>query len=65
MTGRQIIGIALSLVVAYIIVRIAFAVIGFIFSTVWLLVGVAVVGGVAYLLYNKFNNMLTSGKRLT
>lgn len=65
MTGRQIIALILAIITGYIVVRIAFAVLGFIFSTIWVLLGVAVVGAVAYLLYNKFNNMLTSGKRLT
>lgn len=65
MTGRQIIGIALALVVAYFVVKIVFGILSWALGAIWFLLGMAVVAGVAYLLYNKFNNMLTSGKRLT
>lgn len=65
MSGRNI----LMLIGAIIVGIIAFRVVMWIFGLIWTLAGWliagAIIGGVAYLAYRKFNNMLSSGKRLT
>ena len=65
MSGRQIIGLVLAIVVAYFVVKIVFGILAWAIGAIWFFLGIALVAGVAYLLYNKFTNMLTTGKRLT
>jgi high-affinity Fe2+/Pb2+ permease len=65
MSFRNIIAIVLAIVVGYFLVKVVFAVVGFVASILWFVVCVGIVGGVVYMLYRAFNNMLTSGKRLT
>ena len=65
MSGKNI----LSLIMAIGVGILAFWLIKTIFSLVfaltgWLIAG-AIIGGVGYLAYRKFNSMLSSGKRLT
>lgn len=65
MSGRNILAIILAIIVGIV----AFWLIKLIFNIVlaltgWL-IGLVIVGGVAYLAYRKFNHMLSSGKRLT
>ena len=58
-------GIVLAVLLGIVVFWIVGKIIGFVLSLgFWLLVG-AIVGGVAYLGYRKFQNMLSSGKRLT
>ncbi len=58
-------GIALAVLLGIVAFWLVGKIIGFVLSLgFWLLIG-AVVGGVAYLGYRKFQNMLSSGKRLT
>lgn len=65
MNGRNI----LMLIGAIIVGIIAFRIVMWVFGLVWMLAGWliagAVIGGIAYLAYRKFNSMLSSGKRLT
>lgn len=65
MSFRNIIGIIIAIVVGYFVVKIVFAILGFVASILWFVIGVGIAGGVVYMLYRAFNNMLTSGKRLT
>lgn len=65
MNGKNI----LALVGAIVVGLIALKIVSMIFSVLWsagiILIGAAVTGAVVYGLYRVFNNMLTSGKRLT
>lgn len=65
MSGKQILALVLAIVVGIVAVKVIFGVIGFVLSSFWWFLSAAVVGVAVYALYRKFNNMLTSGKRLT
>lgn len=65
MSGKQILGLVVAIVVGFIAVKVIFGIIGFVLSSFWFFLTAAVVGVAVYALYRKFNNMLTSGKRLT
>ncbi|MDB5035299.1 MAG: hypothetical protein JWQ98_2540 [Chlorobi bacterium] len=65
MNGKKILSIIIAIVLGFVAVKILFAVIGFVFSAMWVLVGALIFGVVAFALYKGFNNMLSSGKRLT
>lgn len=65
MSGRQILSIALAIIVGIVAVRIAFWILGVIWWSIGWAIVLAVGAGVVYALYRGFNHMLTSGKRLT
>ncbi len=65
MSGKQILSLVLAVVVGIIAFKVVFWIAGALFSLVWWVIGFAVMAGVVYALYRGFNNMLTSGKRLT
>lgn len=65
MRGRNVLMLIAAIIVGIIAFRIVMWVFGILWSLAgWLIAG-AIIGGVAYLAYRKFNNMLSSGKRLT
>jgi hypothetical protein len=61
MSGRQILSIVLAIVVGIILWK----VVSLILSGIWFILTLAVGAGLVYALYRGFNNMLSSGKRLT
>ena len=65
MSIRNILAIVVAIIVGIFVVKIVFAILGFVASILWFVVGVGIAGAVIYMLYRAFNNMLTSGKRLT
>jgi hypothetical protein len=65
MSGRNIIAIVLAIVVGIVVIKVAAALLGFFMGVLGFVIWAAVIGGVVYFLYRKFNHMLTSGKRLT
>jgi hypothetical protein len=65
MSIRNIIALVVAIVVGVFVVKIVWAIIGFVGSILVFLLSVAVAGAVVYMLYRAFNNLLTSGKRLT
>jgi uncharacterized membrane-anchored protein len=65
MNGRKILTLIGAIVVAIIVVKILFAVLGFVFAMIGSLIFIAIAGVVVYMLYRGASNMLSSGKRLT
>jgi len=65
MTFRNIIAIVIAIVVGIFLVKWLFAAIGFVMAIIGGLIYFVIAGAVIYMLYRAFNNMLTSGKRLT
>ena len=65
MSGRKILSLVLAVVVGIIAVKLVLGLIGLVMTLAWYVLGAAVVVGIAYFAYRGFNNMLTSGKRLT
>ncbi|MGE3800240.1 MAG: hypothetical protein AB7H80_04405 [Candidatus Kapaibacterium sp.] len=65
MSGKNILGLIVAIIVGIVVFRIFLWLIGAVWAlTGWVIAGL-IIGGVAYLAYKKFNNMLSSGKRLT
>lgn len=65
MNGKKILAIVLAVIVgiaAFWVIKTIFKIALFLGG--WL-IAIAIVGGVGYLAYRKFNSMLSSGKRLT
>jgi hypothetical protein len=65
MSGKQILSMVLAVVFGIIAVKVIFWLIGVAFSLLGWVLALGVAGVVVYALYRGFNNMLTSGKRLT
>ena len=65
MSGKQILSLVLAVVFGIIAVKVIFWLIGGLVSIFWWVLSIAIAGAVVYALYRGFNNMLTSGKRLT
>ncbi len=65
MSGKQILSLVLAVVFGIIAVKVIFAVIGIAFSILGWVLALGIAGAVVYALYRGFNNMLSSGKRLT
>jgi hypothetical protein len=65
MSFRNIIAIVIAIVVGIFVVKLLFGLLGFIWAIIGTLFYFAIAGAVIYMLYRAFNNMLTSGKRLT
>jgi hypothetical protein len=65
MTGKKILTILLAIGVGIIGFWIIKAIFVFAVSIIGWVIGAAVISGIAYLAYRKFNHMLSSGKRLT
>lgn len=65
MSGRKILSLVLAVIVGIVAVKLIFSLLGLLMTLVWWVMGAALVVGVAYFAYRGFNNMLTSGKRLT
>ncbi|MCB0713368.1 MAG: hypothetical protein KDD67_13645 [Ignavibacteriae bacterium] len=65
MSGKNIFGLIVAIIVGIVVFRIFLWIIGAVWALAgWVIAGL-IIGGVAYLAYKKFNNMLSSGKRLT
>ena len=65
MSIRNIIALVGAVVVGVLVVKAAFWLLSLAWGILGFLLSVAVVGAVVYMLYRAFNNLLTSGKRLT
>ncbi len=65
MTAKKILSLVLAVVIGYFVVKFVLGLMGMIFGLLGWLITAALVAGVAYVLYRGFNNMLSSGKRLT
>lgn len=65
MTFRNIIAIVIAIVVGIFVVKLLFGLLGVVAAIIGTLFYFAIAGAVIYMLYRAFNNMLTSGKRLT
>ncbi len=65
MSGKQILSLVLAIVFGVIAVKVVFWLIGVAVSLMWWVLVLGVVSVAVYALYRGFNNMLTSGKRLT
>jgi len=65
MTAKNIIAIVLAIIVGIVAIKIVFALLSIAFSLIGWAIGIAIAGGIIYLLYRVFSNMLGSGKRLT
>jgi hypothetical protein len=65
MSGRQILSLVLAVIVGIVAVKLIIGLFSVVFTLVWWILGAALTVGVVYFLYRGFNNMLTSGKRLT
>ena len=65
MSGKNIFGLIVAIIVGIVVFRIFLWIIGAVWALAgWVIAGL-IIGGVGYLAYKKFNNMLSSGKRLT
>lgn len=65
MSGKNILGLIVAIIIGIVAFRIFLWILGAVWTLAgWLIAGL-IIGGVAYLAYRKFNNMLSSGKRLT
>lgn len=65
MNVRNVVALILAIVVGIVIFKIIIAIFEIALALAgWLIAG-AVLGGIIYLGYRKFNSMLNSGKRLT
>lgn len=65
MSFRNIIVLLIAIVVGIFVVKLLFSLLGVVMAILGTLVYFAIAGVVVYMLYRAFNNMLTSGKRLT
>ena len=65
MSGRNILALVIAIVVGIVVLRILFGLLSLAFTLIGWLVYIAIGGVVVYLLYRGFNNMLSSGRRLT
>lgn len=65
MTGKKILAIMLAIGVGILGFWLIKAIFSLVVSLIGWVIGAAIVGGIAYLAYRKFNHMLSSGKRLT
>jgi hypothetical protein len=65
MSAKNIIALVIAIIVGFFVIKILGALLSLAFGLLtWLIYG-AVAAAVVYVLYRVFNNMLTSGKRLT
>ena len=65
MSGKSILGIIVALILGVVAIRVLLWIIGAVWTLAgWVIAGL-IIGGVGYLAYRKFNDMLSSGKRLT
>jgi len=65
MSGKQILSLVLAIVFGIIAIKVIFWLIGAAITAIGWILSIAVAGVVVYALYRGFNNMLSSGKRLT
>ena len=65
MSFRNIIAIVIAIIVGIFVVKLLFSLLGVVMAIFGTLIYLAIAGAVVYMLYRAFNNMLTSGKRLT
>ena len=65
MSVRNVIAIVIAIVVGIFVVKLLFSLLGVVMAILGTLVYLAIAAGVIYMLYRAFNNMLTSGQRLT
>jgi hypothetical protein len=65
MTAKNIISLVIAIVVGYIVIKLLWGLFSIAFSLLTVMLYGAVAAAVVYVLYRVFNNMLTSGKRLT
>ena len=65
MSAKQIFMLIIAIIVGVVAVKLVFWLLGAVWTIASWLLTIAVVGVVAYIAYRGFNNMLSSGKRLT